>query len=314
MATFKMFEIPHSLHLILQDEKVTEIILQSPSQLDYETSDGFLNLQHPFSDLHHYTWFIHKILDEAGLTLSLEKPCGDGKWGSFRVHAIMPPLSPTLSVTLRRQKKSIWTLQQLSDENWCTEAQQLLIRDSVQRHDNILILGATGSGKTSALEGFLSLITPNERCIIIEDSEEIHLPNPSSTRLLTRYDSLRLYPDFSAHHLIKQALRMRPHRLMMGEIRGDEAKDFLMTLSTGHKGSLATIHADNAPQALLRLEMLVQLGAPQWSLESIRRLIGMSLDLLVTVGWCSLTKKRKLLHMSRLAGVEATGILLDPIF
>ena len=150
----------------------------------------------------------------------------------------------------------------------------------------------------------------NERVILIEDTQELALPNSASTRLLTRKDAQGVLPIIDQMELVKQSLRMRPDRIVMGEIRGAEAKDLLMALSTGHSGSFATLHATDPQQALLRLEMLIQLGASFWSLEAIRNLIFLSLQNVIVVGR-SPSGVRVLKGIYVLSSRETSGILVE---
>jgi pilus assembly protein CpaF len=159
----------------------------------------------------------------------------------------------------------------------------------------------------------LQELPQNERVVVLEDTAEIVIPNDASTRLLTRHDSHGLLPTVDLTELLRQSLRMRPDRLVVGEVRSAEAKDLLLALSTGHQGSMGTLHASSASQAILRLEMLVQLGAPHWSLTTIRRLLGLSLNGIVVVGR-NAQGERKLQSIYELSAVEETGVLLDPVF
>jgi pilus assembly protein CpaF len=173
------------------------------------------------------------------------------------------------------------------------------------------LIGPTGSGKTAVLNACLAEISKDERVVILEDTDELRCANPLSTKLLSRWDSQKILSEVTLSDLVRLSLRLRPDRLVMGEVRGPEAKDLLMALSTGHRGSLATLHAETAQQALLRLEMLIQLGAPQWSLQAVRQLIHLSLDVIVVL---KMEGRRRRLHgMWRLSSLETFGFTLEPI-
>ena len=146
---------------------------------------------------------------------------------------------------------------------------------------------------------------------MIEDTEELHLPNQASTKLLSRPQLSAQLPAVDLGELVKQSLRMRPQRLVVGEVRGAEAKDLLMALATGHQGSWGTLHAVDARQALLRLEMLIQLGAPQWSLPAIRQLLHLSVDAIVVCGIAN--EKRQLEGIFKVASLESFGFLLEQL-
>jgi pilus assembly protein CpaF len=152
----------------------------------------------------------------------------------------------------------------------------------------------------------------NERVVILEDTDELHVPNLSSTKMLTRLDPHNLLPPVDLSALLRHSLRLRPDRLVLGEVRGPEAKDLLLTLATGHSGSLGTLHATSAQEALIRLEMLVQLGAPQWAQATVRRLIQLSLHYVV-VAQKKIEGARVLEGIYKITSLEEFGFLLEKI-
>jgi pilus assembly protein CpaF len=162
------------------------------------------------------------------------------------------------------------------------------------------------------LNSLLDLLPENERVVVIEDSSEIALSNKASMKLLTREDPHGILPAIDQTQLVKRSLRLRPDRIVMGEVRGSEAKDFLMAMATGHSGSFGTLHAQDANQALIRLEMLIQMGAPQWSLTAIRRLIQLSLDYIIITGRAT-TGERQLKGVYRLCSLEDQGFLVEQV-
>jgi pilus assembly protein CpaF len=149
-----------------------------------------------------------------------------------------------------------------------------------------------------------------DRVVMIEDTSELHSPNSASVKLLTRRDPHGHLRDIHQSDLLKQALRMRPDRIVMGEIRGEEAKDLLMAFATGHTGCMGTLHAETARQALIRLEMLIQLGAPQWGLHAVRTLIWLSLQNIVVVKKDK-AGRRVLDGIYRVTALEEFGFLLE---
>jgi len=297
---------------LLEDEVITEVIMNGPRNIWYEKQGVF----HPWSDFFlsdlTYRNFILRLCSESDLQTNLNIPCGNGRWKDFRIHLVTPPLTPQFSrMTLRRHPKNPWTFSKLLNEEWAEPSDLEKIKKLVLTHKNILFVGPTGSGKTSILNACLQEIPFNERVISIEDTSEIQCPNPVSTQLFTRYDHNQQLKNYSEMELLKEALRMRPHRLVMGEIRGQEAKDLVLSLATGHKGAMATLHADDPWQALWRLEMLVQLGAPQWSLQAIRRLILLSLDHLICV--TQYKNHRQFKGLYKITSLEETGFLLEKV-
>ena len=184
------------------------------------------------------------------------------------------------------------------------------LKKIIQLQKNFLVIGSTGEGKTTVVNALLSETDSYERSLIIEDTQEIQLPNSLSIRLLTRDETQNGLCSVDQGQLVKRALRLRPDRLVMGEIRGNEAKDFIMALSTGHRGSFGTLHAKDPQQALLRLEMLIQMGAPHWKLSAIRRLLSLSLDLIIATKKDS-SGQRKLEGIYRINSLEENGFLIE---
>jgi pilus assembly protein CpaF len=296
---------------LLKDKAVTEILVISKSQIWFEKNGRLEQLPDAFlSDLT-YQNFVEKVCQDSKTHFNLERPMANGKLKDFRLHMISSELTQNShSITLRRHPENPWTLERLQENGWGNSDSCSQIRRILKLRQSVLIVGPTGSGKTSLLNACLQELPSSERCILIEDTPELAVPNGASTKLVTRVDTNGLLPTIDQGELVRQSLRMRPDRLVMGEIRGTEAKDFLMALSTGHGGSLATLHASNPQQALLRLEMLVQMGSPQWSLFAIRNLIALSLKYIMVVEK-NPEGRRGLQGLFELSSLEENGILLD---
>lgn len=297
---------------LLADEEITEIVINGPSSIWYEKSGRFQ--QHTDVFLSDFTLarFVQLICSESRLKLDLNQPFSDGMWRGLRVHlAQFPLVDQSHSICLRRHPKQHWTLQAFQERDWASEKDFVELRKLLTERKNFLVIGPTGSGKTSILSALLNALPEDERVVIIEDTSEIQVPNIFSTKMLARRDGTGTLRGFDQTELVKQSLRMRPSRLVVGEVRGGEAKDLLLALSTGHSGSLGTLHAHSARQALLRLEMLVQMGAPEWSLETIRKLILLSLDALVVVEMKD--GKRQLEGIYKICSLEKIGFLIEKI-
>ena len=295
---------------LFADPEVTEIILNSREHIWYEKNGHLRSLEDHFVSDMTFANFMHRLCTEAKVQTSQEMPFVNGRIGNFRLHLVSGEMtggSPLL--TLRRLKKEAFHFDDLMARGW-TDAKNIeTLKRWISEHKNFLVIGETGSGKTSLLNTCLQSIAPHERAVIIEDTDEIICPNQASVKMLTRQQNPHL-PSIDLTELVRQSLRMRPDRLVVGEVRTGEAKDLILALSTGHRGSMGTLHASNPHQALIRLEMLVQLGAPHWSLQAIRKLIGLSLDGIVCV---TKTKegKRRLKSIHQITSVEETGILLE---
>ncbi|MCB9025973.1 MAG: CpaF family protein [Bdellovibrionaceae bacterium] len=299
--------------VLINDEEVTEIMMNSHSEIYYEKKGPFLKWNSTFTDLQKYKYFIQRLCQKAKIQYDFNCPFADGYLHPFRIHLIAPPLTKNVQLTLRRHKEVPWTLSDLEFNNWAESSQITFIKQLVKQKENILIIGPTGTGKTSCLNALIQSLPESERVVIIEDTHELRLPNSISTQLLTRHDLHGNLRSFTQEDLLKQALRMRPNRIILGEVRGREAKDYLLTLSTGHKGSLCSLHAEDARQALLRIEMLVKMGAPEWDNSIIRNLIFLSLNYIITLE-ISKEGNRKLKNLYKIAGMEANGLTLSKIF
>ena len=299
------------LEPLFADSSITEIIVNGPESIWLERNGRLEPWADRFLSPLTYRNFIARLSREAGVQASLDCPFADGHWRGCRVHLIIPPASGEHAVlTLRKHATIPWTLERLNEKSWAKPEALALLSDLVKEKKNFLIIGGTGSGKTSVLNACLSRLGDTERTIIIEDTSELRPPNTISSKLLTRRDPQNLLREIDQSELLKQALRMRPDRIIMGEIRGGEAKDLLMAFATGHSGCIGTLHADSARQALLRLEMLIQLGAPQWSLQAVRTLIWLSVQYVVVVGRTE-DGGRKLDGIYRIASLEDIGFLIE---
>ena len=299
------------LHDLVQNQDVNEIIVNGPDHICYETRNGLHTLSDSFLSALTFGNFIHRICEEVGIVLTLDQPFADSNWRGWRMHlARQPVVNVSFHLSLRRHPQNPWTLEKLKHQGWAPDPAIHLIQKLIKNRKNILIAGPTSSGKTSVLNSCLQSLPKNERIIIIEDSSELLLPNTLSTKLLTRQQENIRFID--QQELVRQSLRMRPDRIIMGETRGDEAKDLLLALATGHSGSLGTIHANDHRQALWRLEMLVQMGAPSWNTQTIQQMIVLSISHLLLLGRYS--GERKLKGIYKLAGVEKTGYLFEALF
>lgn len=297
---------------LIADEGVSEILINGACEIWLERAGTLQRHGDEFLSSSSYLRFLNRLCDESRTHLSIEKPYSSGKWRNFRLQIVGKELTQTDSVvTLRRHPLNSWSLDRLEKEGWASAKEIAFLRQLVHTKANVLVVGPTGSGKTSVLNALLRETPPEERVLVIEDTAEITPPSGAGLRMLTRADPFSSLPAIDQSELIKQALRLRPDRIVMGEIRSAEAKDLILALSTGHAGSLSTIHAANPHQALLRFEMLVQLGAPYWSLHAIRRMMQLGLQYLVMVERRA-DGRRRLQGIFRVGALEETGFLIEP--
>lgn len=307
------FLIYGPLHTLLDNEDITEILCNSYNVIYYEEAGQIKKHNDAFFSKHNYHSFVQRMLLETGQQINLERPFTDGKWKNFRLHIIQAPLSQKSTlISLRRKAKETWTLKKLKSLNSISDTEHSLLQNLIKERKNILVIGPTNSGKTSLLNSLLQEVPKTERVVCIEDTDELSLPNFLSAKLLTRDDPQKQLSNYSQADLLKQSLRMRPDRLLLGEIRSHEAKDFLMMLSTGHQGCMASLHADQAHQALWRLEMLIQMAAPQWNSNSIQKLISLSLNYIILIK--KEGSKRRICDIHEIKTYEAgIGFILEKL-
>ena len=294
---------------IIEKPNIFEIMITRSDSIWFEDSDGIHQLEDQFLTPQTYRNFFQRLCQKAKIITSAQTPYGDGDFGLFRVHIITPPLTQTPTITLRKHREHFWSLSELEEMGTLSSLQKQQLEKLLQKKNNFLIVGPTGTGKTTLLTGLLKELPSNERLVIIEDTSEIQCPNPLSVKLLTRHAPTAQLETIDQQTLVKQSLRMRPDRIVMGEIRDIEAKDFLQALATGHQGSIGTLHASSAKQALIRLEMLIQMGAPQWNLQAIRQLIHLSLSHIIVLGHEKAKKKVEGIYHIR--SLEKFGFLIE---
>jgi pilus assembly protein CpaF len=300
------------LDTLLTDPEITEILVNNHKEIYFE-KNGKLAFSHDhFYSEQSYLAVLDRLSQKCGSYLNREKPFVEAQFGRMRITIIFGEISRGTSLlSIRLQPIATWTMDALLAKNWCSQLQADLINQIFIQKKNFLVVGGTGSGKTSFLQALLQKISKTERAVIIEDTQELQLPDSASVSLLTRQDPSASVGDITMDDLLKRALRLRPDRLVVGEIRGAEAKSLMMAMATGHDGSFGSLHARTAQEALIRLEMLIQMGAPQWSLQSIRKLIAMTIQNIIVV-----EKRhglRKLNGIFEITSVEETGITLDQI-
>lgn len=300
------------LEPLINDDQVTEIVINRSDSIWFESGGKLHLFDDHFFSLLTYEHFLQRLYLEIGMEPSLNNPFLDSYWKGHRIHIVSNyrHKNSDAKLTIRKHKISNWTLSELLNKNWCSNEEAKMLSELILHRKNFLVIGPTGAGKTSVLRALLSECPNNDRILVIEDSLEIGEINPSGTHLITRFDSRGLLPDITLTDLVRQSLRMRPNRIVIGEVRGGEAKDLLMALATGHEGSAGTLHAANPNQALIRLEMLIQMGAPHWSLSAIRKLLSMSIDNLIVCKRCE-DGRRKLDGIYKIVGTEENGLIIE---
>jgi len=271
------------LEILLRDTSVTEILVNGPDRVFIER-DGVLHQSDlRFIDDQHVQRVIQRILAPLGRRLDESCPMVDARMpDGSRVNAIIPPIAldgPCISV--RKFRKDLLQSADLLARQSINEGILQFIQQAVGRNCNVLVSGGTGTGKTTFLNVMSLLIDRHERIVTIEDTAELQLSHPHVVRLETRPPNAEGHGEVAASDLIRNALRMRPDRIILGEIRGVEVLDVLQAMNTGHDGSMSTLHANSAQDALLRLETLVGLSGRQVAERTLRQMICAALDVVI---------------------------------
>jgi len=271
------------LEPLLHDPEITEIMVNAPDEIFVERHGRLEEVDAAFRDEQHILQVIERIVGPIGRRVDESMPYVDARLpDGSRVNAIIPPLAlrgPAL--TIRRFSKTPFTLQRLVALGTLTEEMARFLQACVRARLNILISGGTGSGKTSTLNALARSIPPYERLITIEDTAELQLSAKNIVFLEARPPNIEGRGEVTIRTLLRNALRMRPDRIIVGEVRGAEAFDMLQAMNTGHPGSLTTVHANSPEDAIRRLESMVLMANLELPQPAIREQIVGALDLIV---------------------------------
>jgi pilus assembly protein CpaF len=305
------------LERFLSDATITEIMVVDPNTIYIETAGKIILSQARFTDDERVRAVIERIVTPLGRRIDESSPLVDArlKDGS-RVNAVIRPIAlKGACITIRKFSKVPLTLEKLVSYGSITERMGRFLTRCVHAKKNIVISGGTGSGKTTLLNVLSGAIPEDERIVTIEDAAELQLKQPHVVSLETRPANLEGRGEYTIRDLVKNALRMRPDRIVVGECRGGEALDMLQAMNTGHDGSLTTTHANSPPEAISRLETLVLMAGVDLPLRAIRDQISAAVHIIVQQSRMS-DGSRKVTHISEVTGIDAetTDIELRPIF
>lgn len=303
------------LEPLLQDPTISDILVNTAKQV-YVERRGLLEMTSVrFHDDGHLLRIIDKIVSQVGRRVDESNPMVDARLSDgSRVNAIIPPLAvdgPLLSI--RRFGTDKLMPQDLVDKKSLTPGMMQLLEAAVKARLNIIIAGGTGSGKTTLLNGLSAFISPKERIVTIEDAAELQLKQPHLARLETRPPNLEGHGAVRQRQLLINSLRMRPDRIVVGEVRGEEALDMLQAMNTGHDGSLTTVHANSPRDAVARLEVMVSLANANMQLVSIRQQIASAVHLFVQAARLS-DGSRRVINVTEVTGMEGEIVTLQDIF
>ncbi|MGC9460009.1 CpaF family protein [Vibrio genomosp. F10] len=303
------------LEPLLHDPTVSDILVNGPKSVFVERRGKLESTPYTFLDDRHLRNIIDRIVSQVGRRIDEASPMVDARLADgSRVNAIIPPLAlDGPSVSIRRFAVDKLTMDNLLGYNSLSEPMAKFVEAAVHGELNILISGGTGSGKTTTLNIFSSFIPSDCRIITIEDSAELQLQQPHVVRLETRPANLEGKGEITQRDLVKNTLRMRPDRIVLGEVRGSEAVDMLAAMNTGHDGSLATIHANTPRDALSRVENMFSMAGWNISTKNLRSQIASAIHLVVQMERQE-DGGRRMTSISEINGMEGEIITMSEIF
>ncbi|MFA5521481.1 MAG: CpaF family protein [Castellaniella sp.] len=300
---------------LLQDESISDIMVNGPDQV-YVERRGRLELTPlKFRDNDHLTNVVQRIAASIGRRVDESSPMVDARLADgSRVNVIMPPLAlDGVMLSIRKFSRSNLSLPSLAGKGSLSLGMSRLLQIAATSRLNIIISGGTGSGKTTLLNALSQYIDAGERIVTIEDSAELQLQQPHVVRLETRPPSIEGTNAVNQGDLVRNALRMRPDRIILGETRGAEAFDVLQAMNTGHDGSMTTLHANSPRDALIRLESMVMMANANLPLYSIRRQVASAIHMIVQVERMR-DGGRRVTNIVEIAGMEGDVIVTQELF
>jgi pilus assembly protein CpaF len=300
---------------LLRDPTVTEVMVNRPDQVYCERFGKLELTDITFRDNEHIRHVVDKIVSPLGRRVDEASPMVDARLpDGSRVNAIIPPLSlngPVL--TIRKFSVDPYTVEDLIGFGSITQGMAAFLAACVKVKLNILVSGGSGAGKTTLLNVLSSFIPEGERVVTVEDAAEIKLYQPHVVRLESRPPNIEGKGEVKIRDLVRNCLRMRPDRIVVGEVRGGEALDMLQAMNTGHEGSLSTIHANTPRDALARLETMVMMSGMDLPSRAIREQVASAVHLIVQVSRLS-DGSRKVVSVSEIQGMEGNVIVMQDIF
>jgi len=303
------------LEPLLQDPSVSDILVNGPDQV-YVERHGKLQLSDVrFNDEQHLMNIIDRIVSAVGRRIDESSPMVDARLqDGSRVNAIIPPLAiDGPSISIRRFAVELLGMDDLIRIGTVTPQIAEVLKAIVKARLNVLVSGGTGSGKTTMLNILSGFIPPDERIITIEDSAELQLQQPHTVRLETRPPNIEGKGSVTARDLVRNCLRMRPDRIIVGEVRGAEALDMLQAMNTGHDGSLTTVHANTPRDALSRIENMVSMSGVNFPTKTLRAQIASAIDVVIQVERHE-DGKRRLVSVQEINGMEGDVITMSELF
>ncbi len=303
------------LELLLKEEGVADIMINGPKNVFVEKNGRIQRSSVTFRDNDHLLQILDRIISKVGRRIDETSPMCDARLpDGSRLNAIIPPLAlDGPSLTIRKFGSNPLTLEDLLNFGAFTPEIIMVLEGAIRARLNMIISGGTGSGKTTLLNTLSSFIPDDQRIVTIEDAAELQLQQDHVLRLETRPPNIEGKGQVSATDLVKNALRMRPDRIIIGECRGAETLDMLQAMNTGHEGSLTTIHANTPRDAVSRLETMIAMGGIELPMKAIRHQFASAVDLIIQVNRLQ-GGPRKVTHITEVLNLEQDTVIMQDIF
>ena len=300
---------------LLKDSSVTEVMVNGPDSIYIERKGRLQKTDVRFRNTEHLMHIIDRIVTAVGRRVDESSPMVDARLADgSRVNVIIPPLSLTgPCVTIRKFSKDVLTVDKMIEFGSFDQRMAEFLEDCVKGRLNIVVSGGTGSGKTTLLNVLSSYVPATERIVTLEDSAELQLKQDHVVTLETRPPNIEGEGEVTMRDLVRNALRMRPDRIIVGECRTGEALDMLQAMNTGHDGSMTTAHANSARDALSRLETMVLMSGMELPLRAIRSQIASAVDIIVQIARLR-DGSRKIINIAEVTGMEGDIITLQDLF
>lgn len=303
------------LEMLLKDSSISDILINGPKQVYVERRGKLERASIEFRDDKHLLQIIDRIVSRVGRRVDEVCPMVDARLpDGSRVNAIIPPLAlDGPAVSIRRFGANPLRLEDLLNYKAFTPEMVMLLEGAIKARINIIIAGGTGSGKTTLLNTLSSFIPNTERIVTIEDAAELQLQQEHVVRLETRPPNIEGKGAITATDLVRNALRMRPERIIIGECRGPEALDMLQAMNTGHDGSLTTIHANTPRDAIARLETMIMMAGFELPVKAMRQQISSAVQLIIQASRLQ-GGPRRVTHVTEVVGMEQDTVVMQDIY
>ncbi|MBN8628647.1 MAG: CpaF family protein [Planctomycetes bacterium] len=303
------------LELLLKDPLISDILINGPKQIYVEKRGKMEKSGVTFRDNAHLLQIIDRIVSKVGRRVDEVSPMVDARLpDGSRVNAIIPPLAlDGAAVSIRRFGSNPLKLEDLLNYKAFTPEMVMLLEGAIKARLNVVISGGTGSGKTTLLNTLSSFIPGHERVVTIEDAAELQLQQDHVVRLETRPANIEGKGAISATDLVKNALRMRPERIIIGECRGPETLDMLQAMNTGHEGSMTTLHANTPRDAVARIETMITMAGFELPLKAMRQQLASAVDLIIQASRLQ-GGVRRITYITEVVGMEQDTVVLQDIY